>query len=162
MLIFQFLTQQSLKSFPFFEKKDSDNHIDLLGTTPHSTGWTAQAVCICTGTNCGMIKSIAGSAAILPQVLSLTPLVSEYGEFGNNLLSIHQSCSQYPEIEIDSDKDLIDALAYHSYQIPRLLFVAHSVWFYLRKQGTTNSREFYIQALKRQQSITMVKWSRYK
>ena len=45
-------------------------------------------VCICTGTNCGMIKSIAGSAAILPQVLSLTPLVSEYGEFGNNLLSI--------------------------------------------------------------------------
>ena len=32
MLIFQFLIQQSFEeSFPFFEKKDSDNHIDPLG-----------------------------------------------------------------------------------------------------------------------------------
>ena len=47
---------------------------------------------------------------------------------------------------MDPDKDLIDALVYASYQIPRLLFIAHSVWFDLRKRGTTTNREFYIQA----------------
>ena len=47
---------------------------------------------------------------------------------------------------MDPNKDLIDALVYASYQIPRLLFIAHSVWFDLRKRGTTTNREFYIQA----------------
>ena len=42
-------------------------------------------VCICTGTNSGKIISITEKSAILPQVLSLTPLVSEYGEFWKQL-----------------------------------------------------------------------------
>ena len=51
---------------------------------------------------------------------------------------------------MDADKDLIDALVYASYQIPRLLFIAHSVWFNLRKQGTTSNREFYIQVFEQE------------
>jgi hypothetical protein len=31
-----------------------------------------------------------------------------------------------------------------------LIFIAHSVWFDLRKQGTTNNREFYIQAFEQE------------
>jgi hypothetical protein len=42
-------------------------------------------VCICTGTNNGKIISITEKSAILPQVLSLTPLVNEYGEFWEQL-----------------------------------------------------------------------------
>jgi hypothetical protein len=104
-------------------------------------------VCICAGTDCGNIKRIAQQSPILPQVLSLTPLVNEYEEFWKQLTAYsNQRSSQYPEIQIDADKDLIDALAFASYQIPRLLFVAHSVWFDIRKQGTTTNRECFIQA----------------
>ena len=108
-------------------------------------------VCICTGTNSGKIISITEKSAILPQVLSLTPLVNEYGEFWKQLTAYsNQSSSQYPEINMDSDEILIDALVYASYQIPRLLFIAHTAWFDLRKQGTTNNREFYIQAFEQE------------
>ncbi|KAI8894135.1 hypothetical protein BC833DRAFT_244566 [Globomyces pollinis-pini] len=103
-------------------------------------------VCICTGTNSGNIISIE-KAAILPQVLSLTPLVSEYGEFWTQLTAYsNRGSSQHSAIKMDADEDLINALVYASYQIPRLLWVAHSVWFDLMKQGTASNREFYIQA----------------
>jgi len=108
-------------------------------------------VCICTGTNSGTIISITEKSAILPQVLSLTPLVSEYKEFWKQLTAYsNQSCSPYSQVRMDTDEDLIDALVYASYQIPRLLFIAHSVWFDLRKQGTTKNREFYIQAFEQE------------
>jgi ribosomal protein S26 len=108
-------------------------------------------VCICTGTNSGKIISITEKSAILPQVLSLTPLVSEYREFWKQLTAFsNQSSSQDCKVKMDSDEDLIDALVYASYQIPRLLCIAHSVWFKLRKQGATNNREFYIQAFEQE------------
>jgi hypothetical protein len=57
-------------------------------------------VCICTGTNSGKIISITEKSAILPQVLSLTPLVSEYGEIWKQLTDYsNQNCSHYPEIK---------------------------------------------------------------
>ena len=111
-------------------------------------------VCICTGTNSGNIISIAGNQAIIPQVLYLTPLVSEYEEFWKQLTAYsNQSFKENSEIEMESDKDLIDALAYHSCQVPRLLSVAHYVWFELRRQGTAKSREFYIQAFAKEAII---------
>jgi hypothetical protein len=104
-------------------------------------------VCICTGTNSGKIISITEKSTILPQVLSLTPLVNEneYRALWAQLTTYsNQSSSQCPEIEMDSDSDLINALVYASYQIPRLIYIAHSVWFETRKQGAENL-EYYIQ-----------------
>jgi hypothetical protein len=84
----------------------------------------------------------------------LTPLVNEYGEFWKQLTAYsNQSSSQYSQVKMDTDEELIDALAYTSCHIPRLLFIAHSVWFDLRKQGTTNNREFYIQAFEKKAII---------
>jgi hypothetical protein len=108
-------------------------------------------ICICTGTNNGKILSITEKSSILPQVLSLTPLVSEYAEFWKQLTAYsNQRSSQYSQVNMSLDEDLIDALVYASYQIPRLLFIAHSVWFNLRIQGTVNNREFYIQAFEQE------------
>ncbi len=113
-----------------------------------------QPVCICTGTNSGNIISITEKSVMLPQVLSLTPLVSEYREFWKQRTEyLNQSCSKYPDINMDSDEVLIDALVYASYQIPRLLDIAHSVWFDLRKKGTTNNCEFYIQEFEKEAII---------
>jgi hypothetical protein len=140
-------------SFSRDEKSQKHSQLSLLLT---QLAGKLKPVCICTGTNSGKIISITEKSAILPQVLSLTPLVSEYGEFWKQLTAYsNQNCSQYPEIEIkmESDENLIDALVYASYQIPRLLFIAHSVWFDLRKQRTTNNREFYIQAFEREAII---------
>ena len=103
-------------------------------------------VCICTGTNNGNIISITEKSKFLPQVLSLTPLVSEYEEFWKQLTDYsNKSSPQYRQVKMDSDKVLIEALVYASYQIPRLIFIAHSIWFNLRKKGTTENREYYIQ-----------------
>jgi hypothetical protein len=38
-------------------------------------------ICICTGTNSGKLISITEKSTILPQILSLTPLISDNGEF---------------------------------------------------------------------------------
>ena len=103
-------------------------------------------VCICTGTNNGNIISITEKSKFLPQVLSLTPLVSEYEEFWKQLTDYsNKSSPQYRQVKMDSDKVLIEALVYASYQIPRLMVIAHSIWFKLRKQDTTENRKYYIQ-----------------
>jgi len=102
-------------------------------------------VCICTGTNSGKIISITEKSTILPKVLSLTPLVKEYCELWEQLTAYsNRSSSQYPEIKTD-DTDLRDALVFASYQIPRLIFVAHSIWFNLRKLGIVSNRKYYLQ-----------------
>lgn len=100
-------------------------------------------VCICTGTNSGKIISIVERSAILPQVLSLTPLLDEYGEFWEQLTNYSNRCNS--QVEMDSDEELINALVCASYRIPRLLFIAHSVWFDLRQRGTVTNLNFYTQ-----------------
>ena len=93
------------------------------------------------------IISIIEKSTILPQVLSLTPLVKEYEAFWKQLTTYsNQKNSDIPNIEMEPDEDLIDALVYASYQIPRLLFLAHSIWYNLRKGGAKDNRLFYIEA----------------
>jgi len=128
----------------FLRDGTPQNH-SLLSLLLTQLAGKLKPICICTGTNNGKIISITEKSAILPQVLSLTPLVSEYGELWKQLTAYtNQSTSQNPEITMDSDKDLIEALVYASYQIPRLIFIAHNAWFTLRTQGIRN-REFYLQ-----------------
>jgi hypothetical protein len=102
-------------------------------------------VCICSGPYSGNIESILEKSTISPQVLSLTPLVNDYCELWKQLTAYsNQNSPQYSDIKID-DEDLRDALVFASYQIPRLLCIAHSVWFDLRTKGIVSNREFYIQ-----------------
>jgi len=107
----------------------------------------SRPVCICTGTNNGRIISITEKSTILPKVLSLSPLMKEYKEFWRQRTVYSNKLSpQYCPVEMDPDKDLIDALVYASYQIPRLLYIAHCVWFDLRRKGITSNRDYFIQA----------------
>jgi hypothetical protein len=80
----------------------------------------------------------------MPQVLSLTPLVNVYNEVWRQLTALENQRSQHSEITMESDEVLIEALVYASYQIPRLICIAHSIWFELRKLGTQN-RGYYIE-----------------
>jgi hypothetical protein len=103
-------------------------------------------VCICTGTNDGRIMTIVEKSAMMPQALSLTPLVSDYEELWKQLTAFrNKGCSEDSLIEMDSDKELVEALAFASCQIPRLLFLAHDVWFNVRVEGAVKNREYYIQ-----------------
>jgi len=100
-------------------------------------------ICICTGTNNGDIISITEMSAIIPQVLSLTPLVNDYWEYWTEMTDYFNDTRSDP-IQMDDDEELINCLVYASYQIPRLLFVAHQVWFRLR-QSSRQNREYFIQ-----------------
>ena len=51
---------------------------------------------------------------------------------------------------MDTDKTLIDALVYASYQIPRILFLAHTTWFEGRRKGSAENRLFFIQQFEQQ------------
>jgi hypothetical protein len=102
-------------------------------------------VCICTGTNNGEILSITEKSAIIPQVLSLTPLVEDYLNYWTQMTDeYNKNSNRQQRIQMAGDKDLIKSLAYASYQIPRLLFIAHQIWTRLRRNETMN-RETYIQ-----------------
>ncbi len=99
-------------------------------------------ICICTGTNNGNIISITEYSSIIPKIFSLTPLTKEYVEYWEYMTAFRNSSDG---IQIDyGDADLVNSLVYASYQIPRLLFVAHQVWYDLRKKSTKN-REYYMQ-----------------
>jgi hypothetical protein len=100
-------------------------------------------ICICTGTNNGDIISITEMSAIIPQVYSLTPLVNDYWEYWTEMTEYFNQKRSEP-IKMDHDTDLITCLVYASYQIPRLLLIAHQVWFALRQRSCQN-REYFIQ-----------------
>jgi hypothetical protein len=108
-------------------------------------------LCVCTGTNSGKIISITEKSAILPQVISLTPLVQDYFEYWTQLTAYaKQKDTNTLHVQMDTDKDLIDALVYASYQIPRLLFLAHTTWFEGRRKGSAENRLFFIQQFEQQ------------
>ena len=103
-------------------------------------------ICICTGTNDGTLNSITEKSAILPQVLSLTPLVDDCLEYWN-AMTIHKNQSSSNPVQMENDMDMINSMVYASYQIPRLLYIAHQVWFTIRElTPQTQNREFFIQA----------------
>ena len=58
-------------------------------------------------------------------------------------MTAHYNIGLDQPISINGDEDLINALIYASYQIPRLLNIAHRTWFNLRNSVITD-REFFI------------------
>jgi hypothetical protein len=100
-------------------------------------------ICICTGTNNGDIVSICEMSSIIPEVLSLTPLLNDYKEYWTEMTE-YSNINNTELVQMAGDEDLIDCLISASYKIPRLLFIAHSVWFKLRQEGIEN-REYYLQ-----------------
>jgi hypothetical protein len=119
--------------------------LSLLLTQLAGTHWP---VCICTGTNNGNILSITEMSCIIPRIISLTPFIqeSDYLQYWTELTNYYnknQPASARP-IYITGDEELINALVYASYQIPRLLNIAHRTWYNFRNSVLTN-REFCIQ-----------------
>ena len=128
-----------------FSEKDTRYHT-LLSLLFIQLSTKHRPVCICTGTYDGEIKSITDHSCLYPQVYSLTPLVNDYLEYWKQMTDEYNKNSdpQY-YIQMAGDEDLIRSLAYASYQIPRLLFVAHQIWLDLRQKGITD-KETYIQS----------------
>jgi hypothetical protein len=88
-------------------------------------------VCICTGTNSGNIINITENSKIIPQFLSLSTLHKEedYKTFWDQRTEyMNNSSSQNAELSYN-DEEMLNSLVYASYQIPRLLLLAHLAWF---------------------------------
>ncbi|KAI9314000.1 hypothetical protein BDR26DRAFT_887438 [Obelidium mucronatum] len=108
----------------------------------------SKPICICAGTNVMELVNITQKTSIMPQVLTLTTLVDEslYTDFWTNLTEVNnRGQSDKSKVSIEGDEDLIDALVYASYQIPRLLYIAHTVWYDLRKLKAMDSQTYAIQ-----------------
>jgi hypothetical protein len=95
-------------------------------------------VCICVGTNSGNIMNITERSKIYPQFVSLTTLHAD-GDSRQFWLQrtryFNKSSSIKAEIT-DGDEDMINSLVYVSYQIPRLLLLAHHAWFVHRTNSS--------------------------
>ena len=91
-------------------------------------------VCICTGTNNGKLLKISEKSKFVPKILSLTTLRSGYlqnwremTDYGNSQRPLGSD-----EVQFDPESEVIQALVFATYKIPRLLFKAHEVWFHNR------------------------------
>lgn len=123
-------------------------------------------ICVCTGTNDGNLISVAEMTSIAPVTLSLTPLMKEedYLMFWKQMTQIVNEACDHP-IDMEKDISLITALIFASYQIPRLLQVAHAVWFEIRSTQASKNREYFLQhfehkAFEYYREMTTV-WDRY-
>jgi hypothetical protein len=110
--------------------------LSLLLTQLSGTHWP---ICICAGTNNGNILSITEMSSIIPRIISLTPFVKErdYLQYRREMAA-HYSIGLDRPIPNNGDEDLINALVNASYQIPRLLNIAHRTWFNLRSSVVTD------------------------
>jgi hypothetical protein len=104
-------------------------------------------VCICTGTNSGGIFTITDEASIIPQFISLTTLhknaeCTQYWLQRTHYLN--SKSLENAQIE-DQDEDMINALIYASYQIPRLMLVAHQAWFEYKTKPHLMDRMTHLQ-----------------
>jgi hypothetical protein len=108
----------------------------LLLTQLSGTHWP---ICICAVTNNGNILSITEMSSIIPRIISLTPIVKEkdYWQYRREMTA-HYSIGLDRPIPNNGDEDLINALVNASYQIPRLLNIAHRTWFNLRNSVVTD------------------------
>jgi hypothetical protein len=86
-------------------------------------------VCICTGTNNGSIISITEKSKIIPKIISLTTFSEEreYTLFWAQMTEYLNSKNS--NAKIFENNSIFTSLVYASYQIPRLLLLAHSVWY---------------------------------
>ena len=88
-------------------------------------------VCICTGTNSGNIITISEKSKIVPQFISLSSLhkKDDYEKFWNQRTDYMNVSLQLNAQKTDEDEEMFNSLVYATYQIPRLLLLAHNAWF---------------------------------
>ena len=86
------------------------------------------SLCICTGTNNGRILKITDMSRINPRVLSLTPLKTGFLQNWEEMTNHDNLVSGKGTLEL-KETQLIKSLIYATYKIPRLLVIAHDVWF---------------------------------
>jgi hypothetical protein len=99
-------------------------------------------VCICTGTNNGNIVEITEKSRLIPFKISLTTLHTEKDckTFWNQR-TLHLNANSALKVQIqDGDEDWINAFIYTSYQIPRLMMLAHFAWFQHKSQSHLTDR----------------------
>ncbi|KAJ3002672.1 UNVERIFIED_CONTAM: hypothetical protein HDU68_006105, partial [Siphonaria sp. JEL0065] len=104
-----------------------------------------KSLCLCAGTSDGKILDITEYSSVVPKLFSFTTLVDKYDEFWREMTNFENSKSRTEPLIASDDQDLIAALVYASYQIPRLLLFAHETWSSHRASGKTN-REFFLQS----------------
>ena len=97
-------------------------------------------VCICTGTNNGSIISITEKSKIIPNIISLTTFSEEkeYTLFWTQMTE-YLNTKETVAKNFESNS-LFKSLVFASYQIPRLLLLAHAAWY-----DTNRSDEFIVQ-----------------
>ena len=88
-------------------------------------------VCICTGTNSGNIINMTEKSKIIPRFVSLSTLhkEEEYKTFWDQRTEYMNSSSKGFAERTDDDEEMLNSLVYASYQVPRLLLLAHLAWF---------------------------------
>ncbi|KAI8906686.1 hypothetical protein EDD86DRAFT_270967 [Gorgonomyces haynaldii] len=96
-------------------------------------------VCICTGTNSGNIMDVTEKSRIFPQFIFLTSLHLEedYKTFWIQRTAFKNTDPQKIVQATKNDEDIINALVYASYQVPRLLLLAHEAWFEFRRSSSS-------------------------
>jgi hypothetical protein len=87
-------------------------------------------VCICTGTNSGNIIFITEKSRMVPRFVSLSTLHKEedYKTFWKQRTEYMNVTGSQSAIVTDQDEEMVNSLVYASYQIPRLLLLAHLAW----------------------------------
>ena len=91
---------------------------------------THKPVCICTGTNNGKILKISEKSLMFPKVLSLTPLKTGYIQNWNEMTNNLNKSSDVTDItRFEAKTDLVFSLVHATFKIPRLLLLAHSIWY---------------------------------
>lgn len=113
-----------------FQMNEITNHSFLSLLLTQLAG-KHKPVCICTGTNSGNLIKITEKSKIIPRFISLSTLHEEcdYRQFWNQRTQ-YLNKSSIQKADFAGDDDLINSLVYASYQIPRLLLLAHDAWFY--------------------------------
>ena len=98
-------------------------------------------ICLCTGTNDGKLLLITEKSSIIPDlehryvviepVLSLTPLKTGFLRNWEEMTNQRNKgrSGEYDAIRFNPEDELIEALIHSSYKIPRLLSLAHHVWY---------------------------------
>ncbi|KAI3656133.1 hypothetical protein MP638_000601 [Amoeboaphelidium occidentale] len=96
-------------------------------------------LCICTGTNDGRILRITSMSSFMPLVLSLSPFTEEedFWNYWDQMTAFRNGQRGSDSVVIKHD-NLSLSLIYSSYQIPRLLYYAHSTLYENLWEGKKN------------------------
>ncbi|KAI9314698.1 hypothetical protein BDR26DRAFT_887074 [Obelidium mucronatum] len=88
-------------------------------------------VCICTGTNSGNILILTEKSKLLPEFIHLSALRTEKDSyaFWKQRTAFHNTEVEEPVTVAIEDIEQIRSLVYASCQVPRLMVLAHEVWF---------------------------------